>query len=425
MADITEQKINRVNDIEMTEHERFNKPPPINTQKQIVHQDNEGNKISLEQFSPSRLDKDQGKGNKRTHSGNEQSKTNRLNATDFKNKTASNFLVGTNVDELGQVYQGNDGMINAAVSEINKVDSGSMDQQKELGNFNGASVKNNLRVSNDTSNLMAQLQNLKKSKAEKSLDGKSNKKPKRELGKNEELVEYKFVPIEGGKFKRKKVIKTVTKKIKLLTEEQKEEIDHAFVLFDKDGSGTIDVMELKDAMKALGIYLKKEEVKAKMQRVDKDGSGTIDKEEFMALMAEQIESRNQEEELRKVFRIYDDDDNYEIGKDNLMRCADDLQEEVLEEEVNMMIKMADRSGKNSVDIEDFIVLMTKLQLIGGDGKQTIIDQNSEDDDGPSNDNEKPNTANKLEDFLQPKKNQGQAFGGDFELKQIMLDKSKN
>jgi len=45
-------------------------------------------------------------------------------------------------------------------------------------------------------------------------------------------------------------------------------------------------MELKDAMKALGIYLKKEEVKTKMQKVDKDGSGTIDKEEFMALMAE-------------------------------------------------------------------------------------------------------------------------------------------
>lgn len=73
-----------------------------------------------------------------------------------------------------------------------------------------------------------------------------------------------------------------------------------------------------------------------------------------------------------MFRIYDDDDNYEIGKENLLRCADDLQEEVLEEEVNMMIKMADRSGKNSVDIEDFIVLMTKLQLIGSD-KQALIE----------------------------------------------------
>jgi len=67
-------------------------------------------------------------------------------------------------------------------------------------------------------------------------------------------------------------------------------------------------MELKDAMKALGIFLKKEEVKEKMTKVDKDGSGAIDREEFMALMAEQIQSRNQEEELMKVFRIYDYDD---------------------------------------------------------------------------------------------------------------------
>ena len=76
------------------------------------------------------------------------------------------------------------------------------------------------------------------------------------------------------------------KKVKHLTNEQCEEINNAFLLFDKDNSGSIDVNELKDAMKALGIYLKKEEVKLKMAKVDKDGSGAIDKDEFMALMAE-------------------------------------------------------------------------------------------------------------------------------------------
>lgn len=40
-----------------------------------------------------------------------------------------------------------------------------------------------------------------------------------------------------------------------------EEIDNAFLLFDKDKSGTIDIYELKDALKALGIFLKREEVK--------------------------------------------------------------------------------------------------------------------------------------------------------------------
>ena len=56
-----------------------------------------------------------------------------------------------------------------------------------------------------------------------------------------------------------------------------EEIGNAFLLFDKDKSGTIDVNELKDAMKALGIFLRKDEVREKMLQVDKDGSGTIDR----------------------------------------------------------------------------------------------------------------------------------------------------
>ena len=64
-----------------------------------------------------------------------------------------------------------------------------------------------------------------------------------------------------GTQKRKKVIKKVTKKTKWLTQEQIEEIDNAFLLFDKDKSGTIDIFELKDALRALGIFLKREQVK--------------------------------------------------------------------------------------------------------------------------------------------------------------------
>lgn len=188
------------------------------------------------------------------------------------------------------------------------------------------------------------------------------KKPKRILAKDEEFIDYKFVT-EDGISKRKKIIKKTLKKVKQLTEEQKEEIDNAFLLFDKDKSGSIDVNELKDAMKALGIFLKKEEVRQKMTKVDKDGSGAIDKEEFMALMAEQIESRNQEEELRKVFRIYDDDDNGLITSGNLFRCAGDLGETVTQEEVEMMIEMGDRESRGGINHEDFITLMKEVGLI--------------------------------------------------------------
>lgn len=105
-------------------------------------------------------------------------------------------------------------------------------------------------------------------------------------------MEYKHVEMPDGSMKRKKIIKKTTKKTKYLTQEQVEEIENAFLLFDKDKSGSIDIHELKDALKALGIFLKRDEIKQMMTKVDKDGSGAIDQEEFTALMAEQIENRD-------------------------------------------------------------------------------------------------------------------------------------
>ena len=119
-------------------------------------------------------------------------------------------------------------------------------------------------------------------------------KKKRPMGVNDEFVEIRTVTNPDGTTKRVRVYKRHEKKSIFLTEEQKEEIDNAFVLFDKDNSGSIDVHELKDALKALGIHnLSKDEVVQMMQKVDKDGSGSIDKEEFVGLMAKLMEQRNQ------------------------------------------------------------------------------------------------------------------------------------
>jgi len=46
-----------------------------------------------------------------------------------------------------------------------------------------------------------------------------------------------------------------------LSEKEKEEIQEAFELFDTDGSGSIDVKELKVALRALGLEPQKEDVK--------------------------------------------------------------------------------------------------------------------------------------------------------------------
>ena len=65
-----------------------------------------------------------------------------------------------------------------------------------------------------------------------------------------------------------------------MTQEQNNEINEAFELFDKDGSNNIDTEELKDALRALGFVYDKRKIKELMEQADKDGSGLIDKEEF-------------------------------------------------------------------------------------------------------------------------------------------------
>lgn len=55
-------------------------------------------------------------------------------------------------------------------------------------------------------------------------------------------------------------------------------------MFDTDGSGTIDVKELKVAMRALGFEPKKDEIRKMIAEIDRSGSGTIDFNEFLELM---------------------------------------------------------------------------------------------------------------------------------------------
>ncbi|CAO2621572.1 CETN2 [Lemmus lemmus] len=104
-----------------------------------------------------------------------------------------------------------------------------------------------------------------------------------------------------------------------LTEEQKQEIREAFDLFDADGTGTIDVKELKS-------------------------------------------EKDTKEEILKAFKLFDDDETGKISFKNLKRVAKELGENLSDEELQEMIDEADRDGDGEVNEQEFLRIMKKTSL---------------------------------------------------------------
>ncbi|XP_069025528.1 uncharacterized protein cetn4 isoform X2 [Embiotoca jacksoni] len=147
-----------------------------------------------------------------------------------------------------------------------------------------------------------------------------------------------------------------------LTEEQKQEIREAFDLFDSDGAGTIDVKELKVAMRALGFEPKKEEIKKMIADIDKEGSGLINFDDFLSIMTLKMSEKDSKEEIIKAFRLFDDDGTGRISFKNLKRVAKELGENLTDEELQEMIDEADRDGDGEVNEQEFLRIMKKTNL---------------------------------------------------------------
>ncbi|KAM8799941.1 centrin-2 [Eudromia elegans] len=147
-----------------------------------------------------------------------------------------------------------------------------------------------------------------------------------------------------------------------LTEDQKQEIREAFDLFDADGTGNIDVKELKVAMRALGFEPKKEEIKKMISDIDKEGTGKISFNDFLAVMTQKMAEKDSKEEILKAFKLFDDDETGKISFKNLKRVAKELGENLTDEELQEMIDEADRDGDGEVNEQEFLRIMKKTSL---------------------------------------------------------------
>ncbi|KAL9090620.1 MAG: hypothetical protein Q9159_001867 [Coniocarpon cinnabarinum] len=163
-----------------------------------------------------------------------------------------------------------------------------------------------------------------------------------------------------------------------LTEDQRDEVDQAFKLFDLDQDTRIDYHELKVALKALGFEVPKAEILSILQtygtsvntssqaqgqgQQNKDGGGggythtklLLPLKEFQGLVAQRILARDPREEILRAFELFDEGQKGKISLQDLERVARELGEGLQHEELVAMIEEFDLDGDGCIDREEFL-----------------------------------------------------------------------
>ncbi|TMS39012.1 hypothetical protein L596_005613 [Steinernema carpocapsae] len=145
--------------------------------------------------------------------------------------------------------------------------------------------------------------------------------------------------------------------ISQLSHQEIDEFREAFVLFDKDKSGTISTDELGIAMRSLGQNPTEQEMLELINEVDLDGNGQIEFPEFCVMM-KRIMKETDEEMIREAFRVFDKDGNGVITAQEFRFFMVHMGMQFSEDEVDEMIREVDYDGNGAIDYEEFVKMMT-------------------------------------------------------------------
>ena len=141
------------------------------------------------------------------------------------------------------------------------------------------------------------------------------------------------------------------------TKEQNRDLQTAFEIVDKDGTGNVDIKDLKVILRALGFEPQEDEIKKLLSTINRSddeennkkgfSSNTIDFEEFKKIMNNKLRESEEIEQLRVGFHSFTDQS---IKKDpneaefitlkSLREGANELREVINDEELKEMMVQA-------------------------------------------------------------------------------------
>ncbi|CAF0945738.1 unnamed protein product [Adineta steineri] len=146
-------------------------------------------------------------------------------------------------------------------------------------------------------------------------------------------------------------------KLRKLTSSQIKELRQAFDLFDTDNSGGISVVELKQALGALGVKVTDQEARQMFSAIDIDKNGRIEFEEFADVVADSYFKKFSRAEILEAFQRFDHNHDGYIEVDELKSILARLGRNFSNDEVRRMIAQVDRDGNGKISIEEFAALV--------------------------------------------------------------------
>uniref|UniRef100_A0A1I7XXX0 Calmodulin-like protein n=1 Tax=Steinernema glaseri TaxID=37863 RepID=A0A1I7XXX0_9BILA len=161
----------------------------------------------------------------------------------------------------------------------------------------------------------------------------------------------------GTKQSAKSVMQLSEETIKSLSPEEIDEFKEAFLMFDKDGNGTMSIKELGVAMRCLGQNPTESEIQDIVNEVDIDGNGQIEFPEFCVMMKRMMKETDSEM-IREAFRVFDKDGNGHITAQEFRYFMIHMGMQFSEEEVDEMIREVDADGDGEIDYEEFVRMMS-------------------------------------------------------------------
>jgi calmodulin len=144
----------------------------------------------------------------------------------------------------------------------------------------------------------------------------------------------------------------------MLSREEVEYYSEVFNMFDKDGSGAIDLQELAEAMESTGISPSESELRTMISGVAGDKE-EVSLDQFLRMVSI-IKAQNIKEtqmDMREAFDAMDVDKNGYISASDLFKVCDNVGERLPADMIYEMLQFGDDDLDGKVGFQDFCKIM--------------------------------------------------------------------